>query len=153
MRIKAQNRRVYLGLEEKRNELEAKKGTVDMLKLNYENLLYKQAYLQREIRACKDLATPHLAEIEKELGQTLTTHTYSSELEDVNRKALELLESERQSRVETEKVLDALKETHNEALKKLDRKRKFLDELGPKVEVISNLANDLSTQFGLVNKQ
>jgi chromosome segregation ATPase len=152
VRIKAQNRSIHIALEDKRSELESKKGTVDKLKLNYENLLYKQAYLQREIRACKDLATPNLTEIEKELTQTLATHTYSGELEQVNSKALALLESERQARVETEKVLDALKETHNEALKKLDKKRKFLDELGPKIEVISSLANDLHVQFELVNK-
>lgn len=120
---------------------------VDKLKLTYENLLYKQAYLQREIRACKDLATPSLSEIEKELGQTLATHEYSAQLSEVNSQALELLEQERVSRVETEKVLDSLKEKRNEALKTLDRKRKFLDEVPSKVEVISALAKELDTQF------
>lgn len=122
------------------------------MKLNYENLLYKQAYLQREIRACKDLATPNLTEIEKELGQELATHQYSNNLNDVNANALELLEKERISRTESEAILVNLKETRNIALKKLDKKRKFLDELPGKIETINALAKDLEVQFDK-NKQ
>ena len=152
LKIKNLNRQIYLTLEEKRSEIEARKSIVDKMKLNYENLLYKQAYLQREIRACKDLATPNLTEIEKELGQELATHQYSNNLNDVNANALELLEKERISRTESEAILVNLKETRNIALKKLDKKRKFLDELPGKIETINALAKDLEVQFDK-NKQ
>jgi chromosome segregation ATPase len=147
VKIKTQNRQIYLALEEKKNELETKKGVVDMLKLNYENLLYKQAYLQREIRACKDLATPNLSEIEQELGKKLAAYDFSDRLSEVNENALSQLETERQARMETEGTLVKMKETRDEALKKLDRKRKFLDELPGKIEAISNLAKELEAQF------
>jgi hypothetical protein len=147
VKIKTQNRQIYLALEERRNELETKKGVVDMLKLNYENLLYKQAYLQREIRACKDLATPNLSEIEQELGQKLATHDFSERLAEINEKALSQLETERQARMQTEGVLAKMKDTRDDALKKLDRKRKFLDELPGKIDAISQLAKELEGQF------
>ena len=152
LKIKNLNRQIYLTLEEKRSEIEARKSIVDKMKLNYENLLYKQAYLQREIRACKDLATPNLTEIEKELDQELATHQYSNNLNEVNTNALELLEKERISRTESEAILVNLKETRNIALKKLDKKRKFLDELPGKIETINALAKDLEVQFDK-NKQ
>jgi hypothetical protein len=153
LKIKAGSRQIYLTLEDRKNELEAKKGVVDKLKLSYENLLYKQAYLQREIRACKDLATPNLSEIESELQKTLATHDYSDRLDEVNQRALEMLEQERQARVETEQVLDQVKAKRDERLKRLDRKRKFLDELPGKIETISVLAKEMEVQFAAVNAE
>ena len=62
--LKSLNRCVILNLEERRRELEQKKTVVDQLQLNLENLQYKEAFLNREISACQDLATPCLNEIE-----------------------------------------------------------------------------------------
>lgn len=150
MQIKALNRKVYQELEDRRNQIEAKKGVVDMLQLSRENLLYKQAYLQREIRACKDLATPNLVEVEKELGKQLASTVFSGNLEEVNQQATILLEAERQARIETEQVLLSLKETRDTALKKLDRKRKFIDELPGKIEQISNTVKEIQAQLAIV---
>lgn len=147
MHIKGLNRKVYLELEEKRKETEEKKGVVDRLQLNYENLLYKQAYLQREIRACKDLATPNLGEVEKELGLSLATTTFSANLADIHSSALESLSTEQKARVETEKILEDLKKTRDSELKRLDRKRKFVDEVSVKVEQMNTAAKDLHAQF------
>ena len=147
VKAKALNRTVYLALEEKRSEIDAQKGVVDRLQLSYENLLYKQAYLQREIRACKDLATPNLSEIEKELGRALGTTVFSNRLAEINAAAIESLKQEQASRVETEESLSKLKEVRNEALKKLDKKRKFLDDLPVKIESISAAANEIQKQF------
>lgn len=150
MQIKALNRKVYQELEDRRSQIEAKKGVVDMLQLSRENLLYKQAYLQREIRACKDLSTPNLLEVEKELGKQLASTVFSDNLDEVNRQATILLEAERQARIETEQVLSSLKETRDAALKKLDRKRKFIDELPGKIEQISNTVKEIQAQLASV---
>lgn len=147
VQIKSLNRKVYQELEDRRSQIEAKKGVVDMLQLSRENLLYKQAYLQREIRACKDLATPNLSEVEKELGMQLASTVFSDNLSQVNHQAVILLEEERLARIETEKVLSTLKEKRDAALKKLDRKRKFMDELPGKIEQISNTVKDIQAQF------
>ena len=152
VKVKALNRKIYSELEERRNVIEAKKGIVDKLQLNYENLLYKQAYLQREIRACKDLATPNLTEIEQELGRALGTSVFSEDLVEINSKAIAALKAEQSARLETEETLTKLKDTRNEALKKLDRKRKFVDELPAKIESISAAANAISAQFVDIQK-
>lgn len=150
MQIKSLNRKVYQELEDRRSQIEAKKGVVDMLQLSRENLLYKQAYLQREIRACKDLNTPNLLEVEKELGKQLASTVFSDNLKEVNQHATLLLEAERLARIETEQVLSALKGTRDAALKKLDRKRKFIDELPGKIEQISNTVKDIQAQLASV---
>lgn len=150
MQIKALNRKVYQELEERRSQLEAKKGVVDMLQLSYENLLYKQAYLQREIRACKDLATPNLTEVEKELGKHLASTEFADNLADINSQAIASLEAEKMARIETEVILSGLKETRDAALKKLDRKRKFIDDLPSKIDRINNTVKDVQSQFGAI---
>lgn len=150
MHIKGLNRKVYLDLEDKRKEIEEKKGVVDRLQLNYENLLYKQAYLQREIRACKDLATPNLTEVEKELGAPLATTAFSDRLPDIHRSAIDSLQKEKEARIETEKVLETLKGTRDSELKRLDRKRKFVDEVSTKVDQMSTAARELQVQFSNV---
>lgn len=150
MQIKSLNRKIYQELEDRRSQIEAKKGVVDMLQLSYENLLYKQAYLQREIRACKDLATPNLAEVEKELGTLLATTVFSDNLSAISNQAIASLAAEQAARIETGNVLSALKETRDAALKKLDRKRKFMDELPSKIEVISNTVKEIQSQFGAI---
>lgn len=150
MHIKGLNRKVYLDLEDKRKEIEEKKGVVDRLQLTYENLMYKQAYLQREIRACKDLATPNLTEIEKELRTSLATTAFSDKLTEIHRSALDSLQKEQEARIETEKVLETLKVTRDSELKRLDRKRKFVDEVSAKVDLMSTAARELQDQFSCV---
>jgi hypothetical protein len=152
IKAKSLNRTVYLELEEKRTAMETRKVTVDKLQLSYENLLYKQAYLQREIRSCKDLSTPNLTKIETELGEKLGTTVYSDRLDMINTETREKLTNEQSARIETEKLLEACKETRNQELKKLDRKRKFLDELPNKMQALSKAVADVDKLFVAAHK-
>jgi len=145
--MKSLNRQIYAALDDRRSQNEKKKVDLDKLQLNYQNLLYKQAYLKREIRACKDLSTPHLNDIEREIGKQLGTTVYSDNLESINEAAKRALEEEKTARVNTDQELKRLKEQRNEALKRLDRKRKFMDDLPAKVEIMASTAKELSTQF------
>mmetsp|Transcript_26720 Transcript_26720/g.44665 ORF Transcript_26720/g.44665 Transcript_26720/m.44665 type:complete len:248 (-) Transcript_26720:207-950(-) len=147
VKMKSLNRQIYAALDDRRSQNEKKKVDLDKLQLNYQNLLYKQAYLKREIRACKDLSTPHLNDIEREIGKQLGTTVYSDNLESINEAAKRALEEEKTARVNTDQELKRLKEQRNEALKRLDRKRKFMDDLPAKVEIMASTAKELSTQF------
>jgi hypothetical protein len=49
--------------------------------LKLENVLYKKAYLKREIRVLKDFTTPQLNAVEKEIGRPLAAMEYSSATE------------------------------------------------------------------------
>ena len=150
IKLKAQNRQAQLDLDERRRQTESKKKVVDQLQLGYENLLYKEAYLKREIMACKDISTPHLNEVEQELEQQLATTTFSDNLKALNKEALDSLRKEEDARIVAQKDLKALNLKHEQVLKKLDRKRKFVDELPSKVETIKATANEVQAIFNVV---
>lgn len=145
--MKALNRKIYLALDDRRKDIEAKRDIVDKLQLQYENLLYKQSYLQREIQTCKDLDTPNLVAIEKELARPLASAVFSENLEAVTVNTMETLKAEQEARVEAKKHLESLKETRDQAIKECDKKRKFMDDLPSKLIKIQLSTMELQTQF------
>ncbi|KAJ1408902.1 hypothetical protein B484DRAFT_456218 [Ochromonadaceae sp. CCMP2298] len=135
IRIKGLNRRVYSAMEDRRQQMDSKKQKVDQLQLAYENLLYEKTHLQREIRACKDLPTPNLLEIEAELGRPLSTRVFA-ELPQVAALSAQVLEQEQAGREEAERLLQGVKDARKGALDRLDRRRKFTEQLPGRVEAL-----------------
>lgn len=120
-----------------------------MLCSDLENLLYKQAYLMREIRQCKDLSTPSLDQLEAELGGPIGLHTYTdaSAFNATHSQALQTCSSESEARKEMQTHLLQLNLKYQLAVDKLDKKRKFLDELPTRMCVVKAATTDLQNQF------
>jgi len=99
MRLKSLNRQMSVALDEKRKHVEKRKERVDMLHLKLENLLYKQSYLLQEIKACKDVSTPHLHAMEQELGTgPLCALEFSDQLEEQHAGTIQTLKQEMEAR-------------------------------------------------------
>ena len=123
-----------MSLHAQRKEIDTKKINLDKLQLQLENLRYKEAHLSREIRDCKNLPTPSLAEgrifinrfshllyletlahlyhaytpiVEAELARCLGTTQYSEKLSDINKEAKEQLTNEMYSRIKARQSLGA----------------------------------------------
>lgn len=147
VKMKSCNRKIHQVLATKRSEVEAKKGRLESLQLKLENLLYKQAHLKREIKTCKDLSTPTLAEIEKEVNTTLGTTKYSENLKSVHDDTIQKLNDEMQSRIATQEELNAVTQRHQQSMDVLDKKRKFLEDMPVKIANIKTVASGLEEQF------
>lgn len=145
--IKTLQRSITLSLEDRRRQLEKKRSLLDQLQLNLENLQYKEAFLNREIRSCKDIATPHTLEIEKELQIKLGTTVFSDNLEAINLDTKVILDQEKADRIKTQEVLENLLTEDRKTLELLDRKRKFVDDLPGKVDAVKEAISDLQNHF------
>mmetsp|Transcript_20754 Transcript_20754/g.28562 ORF Transcript_20754/g.28562 Transcript_20754/m.28562 type:complete len:196 (-) Transcript_20754:46-633(-) len=145
--IKTLARYIHLKVEERKKISDQKRNIVDLLQLSLENLQYKEAFLRREIKACRDLATPCLNEIEKELNMQLGTTIYHEDIEATNDNTMALLRKEKEDR---KLDMNRLEELNNESKKKLDqldKKRKFLDELPTKIDQLKAATTDLRQHF------
>ena len=150
--LKGLNRCIILNLEERRRELEQKRSVVDHLELNLENLQYKEAFLNREISACKDLETPGLNEIEKELKVDLGTKVYVGNLDEVHERTVLTLHQEKADRVSTQDRLHELLLVDKRTLDQLERKRKFVDDMPSKMLSVINAAAELQAHFETIGK-
>ncbi len=147
VQLKTINRNIQLSLDSQRKEIELKKNTVDKLQLNLENYLYRQAYLKRDIRECRDVSTPNLDEIERETGIAMGTKLYRIDLEEVNQSTLEALDFEKELRLAAQAELEQALQRNKEVIEQLDRKRKFLDDLPLKMKLIKDATAELHEQF------
>jgi Fms-interacting protein/Thoc5 len=136
-------------LEQKRNEVEKEKEEVEMLKLKLENVLYKKAYLQREIRVLKDFSTPELNAVEKEIGRPLAAVDSSSSgaLSNIEMIAKDVMNKEIIEREETSKRLDQLTAVKVSKEEVLDKKRKFLDDIPLRMSLVKASTADIQAQF------
>ena len=150
IRLKILNRAVHLKLDSQRKELESKKSNMDKFQLQLENLRYKEAYLSREIGECKNLLTPNLEEIEKELGKQLGTTVYSDKLEETSSSTTQQLTDEMKSRIVTQDDLQEIDRNCKKAIEALDTKRKFLDELPVKITKLKAETTQLRKAFSTV---
>ena len=149
MELKAINRKIYSELDQKKKEVDMKRENVDRLLLFYENLKYKQSYLRRQIKICKDLSTPKLNSIEKDIDQVIGATTFSTmeELQIQHDRAQELLEAEADKRKKMQSVQVDLQCKHQAIVEKVDKKRKFLEELPTRVATVKAATADLQHQF------
>ena len=147
--LKSFNRQIFTTLEKKRKEIESEKEKIEKLLLFYENLKYKQSYLHKQIRICKDLYTPNLNTIQNEMNTKLGTNTYTNQetLTEINQNSVNLLENEITLRQNMQITLNELEVKYNKSVEKLDKKRKFIDELPTRVSIIKSSTVDLHTQF------
>jgi len=147
--LKSRNREIYSQLESKRKIVETKKENVDRLFLFYENLKYKQSYLRKQIRICQDLTTPALTLIESEIGKEIVATTFVSDVDLTARHQLgtQILDSEYKTRNEMQGQLTVLEQKLQGVLEKVDKKRKFLDDLAVRVSVVKASTIDLQAQF------
>ena len=120
-----------------------------MLKLKLENVLYKKAYLQREIRVLKDFNTPELNAVEKEIGRPLAAVDSSSSgaLSSIETVAKEVMNTEIIEREETSKRLDQLTALKVSKEEILDKKRKFLDDIPLRMSLVKASTADIQAQF------
>jgi hypothetical protein len=147
VKMKRMNRDIYLSLEAKRKDVELHRDKVDKLHLDLENLLYKEAHLLREISLCKDLSTPNTQTIEDEINMKLASTDFTQELNNVHEESLALLDKEMSARQKMMEESQALSQTHQHATDKLDKKRKFLDELPTRISTVKTATTDLQNQF------
>lgn len=120
-----------------------------MLKLKLENVLYKKAYLQREIRVLKDFSTPELNAVEKEIGRPLAAVDSSSSgaLSNIEMIAKDVMNKEIIEREETSKRLDQLTAVKVSKEEVLDKKRKFLDDIPLRMSLVKASTADIQAQF------
>jgi hypothetical protein len=148
IKLKHFNREIQQALEQKRNEVEKEKEVVEMLKLKLENVLYKKAYLQREIRVLKDFTTPELNAVEKEIGRPLAAVDFSAgTLASIETAAKEVLQREIIDREETFKKLELLTTIKAGKEEVLDKKRKFLDDIPLRMNLVKASTADIKAQF------
>ena len=148
MSLKSLNRAVATGLDAKRREIEAHKERVDNLRLKLENLLYKRAYLLREIRECRDFSTPALDAVESETQHTLAQTQFSRDLPRKNQESIEFLEQELSRREAAQKQLEQRKAEYLVREEVLDGRRKIVDELPVRItNVESAVLKELTPIF------
>jgi hypothetical protein len=148
IKLKHFNREIQQALEQKRNEVEKEKEVVEMLKLKLENVLYKKAYLQREIRVLKDFTTPELNAVEKEIGRPLAAVDFSAgTLASIETAAKEVMQREIIDREETFKKLELLTTIKAGKEEVLDKKRKFLDDIPLRMNLVKASTADIKAQF------
>jgi hypothetical protein len=149
IKLKHLNREIQQALEQKRNEVEKEKEEVEMLKLKLENVLYKKAYLQREIRVLKDFSTPELNAVEKEIGRPLAAvdSSPSGALSNIEAIAKDVMNKEIIEREETSKRLDQLTAVKVSKEEVLDKKRKFLDDIPLRMSLVKASTADIQAQF------
>eukprot|EP01038_Epipyxis_sp_PR26KG_P015596 gene15596-21070_t len=144
IQLKSMNRFIQLSLDEKRKLLDSKKLTVDKLQLQLENLQYRQSYLQREINTCKELATPNVDAIERELGPgTVCSMVYDENLLELIEKSKSLLDNEKQMRIYDENELVDVTKKRDAIIDVLSKKRKFMDDLPSRIESIKTSMKEL----------
>ena len=148
IKLKHFNREIQQALEQKRNEVEKEKEVVEMLKLKLENVLYKKAYLQREIRVLKDFTTPELNAVEREIGRPLAAVDFSAgTLASIETAAKEVMQREIIDREETFKKLELLTSIKAGKEEVLDKKRKFLDDIPIRMNLVKASTADIKAQF------
>lgn len=153
MYLKSALRSVYLASDAHRKEVDSAKEKVDKSNLALENLLYRQAYLRREIRTCKDLSTPNLSaiedEIKDELEEKLGAIEFREDLSSFHERSMTLLQKEMDQRESMQSILQSRKQKQQQSIEKLDKKRKFLEELPTRVAFVKAATGDLQNQFTL----
>ena len=121
---------------------------VETLKLQLENVLYKKAYLQREIRVLKDYTTPELNAVEREIGRPLAAIDSSTDdLSAIEAAAKDVMNGEIVDREETSKRLEQLVLTMVSKEEVLDKKRKFLDDIPLRLNLVKASTADIQAQF------
>jgi THO complex subunit 5 len=145
------HRQISTALDSRRRILEQHKECVDSLHLQLENLLYKKAYLLREIRECRDFTTPALQAVESDTSKKIASLQFSTELSRQHQQALEFLETEMELREHGKAALEEKKHLYAKRETELDGRRKILDELPGRItRVEAAVSSELNPIFDVV---
>ena len=142
MSLKALNRQLSASVESKRRLIEQQKERVDNLHLQLENLLYKKAYLLREIRECRDFTTPSLKAVESEVNEKIAATDFHPQMHKLREKALAFLENETQLRKDAQRHLEERRQTYSSSEEILDGRRKIIDELPNRIQRVEGFVKD-----------
>jgi Fms-interacting protein/Thoc5 len=146
--LKSSSRSLHTILEQKKKTIDEEKGKVDTLQLKLQNLLYKQAYLEREIRTCQHLATPSLNALEQELNIPLKAGEYRHDLVQVHDDIVQQLHAEKLHRMSALSTLDQAKHRLQASEDVLERKRRCVDvDLLNRVEAVQAAASGIKEIF------
>lgn len=119
------------------------------------------------------MSCPNIVQIEKDIGKIVTLKKYSEDLNIQHENIMTIFHDEMHKRIalnqvlqfislfiipttycfSIKKVLDDLTTVHENNLEVLDRKRKFLEELPHKLDVIKNDTIELVAQFDKFKKE
>ena len=143
--LKKNNRLKLQQLDAKQHAVDIRKGAVNKAQLRLENLLYKQAYLLREIRDYKDFNSIELNKIETELDVKIGMDAYSNDLSQLHKNSLSILKKELQQRKLNRKQLLELEKKKEVLGTELNSKRKRLETFPEKVSKMKTLAAELFT--------
>jgi hypothetical protein len=136
LQLKVLGRQSMLSLDAREGGVAQHKERNDAHRLRLENLLYRKAYLAREIQACKDFTPAETHRVEGETGQGLLHSRYSADLPGRHRQSLASLAGEFQSRQRMQELLAKLKEQFQEETGALDKKMRFLEELPGRLDAV-----------------
>lgn len=134
IQMKVLNRKAMRLLDDKESRVIEQKEKNDSNRLRLENLLYRKAYLAREIKACKDFIPAEVAAVEAEVGAALIHDSFSADLAARHRGSLAALAGEYQERQRVQELLAKLKEQHVSETGLLDKKMKFLEDLPSRLD-------------------
>jgi hypothetical protein len=134
-------------LEQQEAAVNAQKERNDKAQLRLENLLYKQAYLAREIKLCKDFTPTEVLAVENELNCRILQNEFVSDLTRRHRESLSKLAIEYEDRQRLRANLSSLKEEYAAESSILDAKRKFLDDIPAKLTAVLTATSDLDQLF------
>jgi AICAR transformylase/IMP cyclohydrolase PurH len=141
-RLKAASRSLHMIVEEKRKVVETRKQRLDTLQLKLENLLYKQAHLEREISICKNLSTPYTSTVEKDMKMKLSTSVFSEEIWNFHESIIESMKQEKADRESMQVTLEQKQAELQKYGDALEKKRKFLEvDLPNQVQEIHKAAS------------
>jgi len=146
--LKGSSRRLHIILEGKKKIADEEKLKVDDLQLKLQNLLYKQAYLEREIKTCQSLPTPSLNALEQELQTSLKANGYSNDLIKIHDDIVDKLYDEKLLRISTQSTLEQAKSRLQCSEEVFEKKRKCIEvDLPAKVMAVENATSDISLIF------
>ncbi len=152
IKLKEWNRMAHNEVDVKRKKVEDSRKRVDAGSLQLENLLYKSMHLSREIKACQDLATPELAAIESETNSSLSMDNYTENLsdahDDIKRRLLDELEERKKAEADFKQAELKLRALS----KRLDSKKKLIEDIKLKFELCKAQTADLSITFQSLQK-
>ena len=149
--LKKKNRMKLQQYDQKQQTIEQIKDNINQSQLKLENLLYKQAYLLREIRDNCDYNSIELSKIEDELSMKIGMDEYDESqgeegrdnMNEKHKNCLLLLKNEMTKRKLKRKELNNFIKEKEYLVSELSNKRKKLESFPEKTEKIKTLAFDL----------
>ena len=145
--LKKRNRAQFLDLEKKKAVVENHRELCGSSQLKLENLLYKEAYLLREIQTCKQISTPAVKCVEKEMDIIIGVEKYSNDLPSLHKASLSLLRSELAQRKQMQATVASEREKKAQLEETIHKKQKLLQEIPAKLSAVAANTRQLCDFF------